>query len=113
MVADLDRIDDKAKQRVALNEEGFIKTGSDLTSASLAARWPRPRVPHLLEPSDPGVFAVGVVRAGNVRHVASQSVRARSPSRSSTESSPSRRGQEGPMSRAPTNTKALWNLPAR
>ena len=57
---------------VALDEKGFVKTGSDLTSADLAARqWPHPRMPHLLETSCPGVFAVGDVRAGNVKRVAS------------------------------------------
>ncbi len=57
---------------VALDEEGFIKTGSDLSKEDLdAARWPLARPPHLLETSRPGVFAVGDVRRGNVKRVAS------------------------------------------
>jgi thioredoxin reductase (NADPH) len=57
---------------VAVDAKGFIKTGSDLTAEDLAnAQWPLTRQPHLLETSLPGVFAVGDVRAGNVKRVAS------------------------------------------
>jgi thioredoxin reductase (NADPH) len=57
---------------VALDEKGFVKTGADLTEAELtAARWPLARAPHLLETSRPGVFAVGDMRAGSVKRVAS------------------------------------------
>jgi CRP-like cAMP-binding protein len=49
-----------------------IRTGSDLSREGLAAaRWPLPRPPHLLETTLPGVFAVGDVRSGNVKRVAS------------------------------------------
>ncbi len=57
---------------VACDHEGFIKTGSDLTTEDLAkANWPLKRPPYLLETSLPGVFAVGDIRGGNVKRVAS------------------------------------------
>ncbi|HTU40216.1 MAG TPA: FAD-dependent oxidoreductase [Candidatus Aquilonibacter sp.] len=56
---------------VALDSKGFILTGRDLDSAVHKFKWPLPRVPLMLETSLPGVFAVGDVRAGNVKRVAS------------------------------------------
>jgi thioredoxin reductase (NADPH) len=57
---------------VALDAKAFIKTGPDLSPDDLhAAHWPLARAPHLLETSLPGVFAVGDVRSGNVKRVAS------------------------------------------
>jgi thioredoxin reductase (NADPH) len=57
---------------VATDAKGFIKTGPDLTPEDLAAaKWPLARPPHLLETTLPGVFAVGDVRGGNVKRVAS------------------------------------------
>jgi len=57
---------------LALDHKGFIKTGPDLSHDDLAAaNWPLPRPPYLLETSRPGVFAVGDVRGGNVKRVAS------------------------------------------
>jgi thioredoxin reductase (NADPH) len=57
---------------VALDAKGFIKTGPDLVQDDLAAvRWPLERSPYLMETSRPGVFAVGDVRCGNVKRVAS------------------------------------------
>ena len=57
---------------VALDAKGFVKTGSDLSSDELAAaKWPLARPPYLLETSRPGIFAVGDVRGGNVKRVAS------------------------------------------
>jgi thioredoxin reductase (NADPH) len=58
--------------RVTLDAKGFIKTGPDLTKEDLAAaRWALERSPYLLETSRPGVFAVGDVRCGNIKRVAS------------------------------------------
>ena len=57
---------------LTLDERGFIKTGADLSRDELtAAKWPLARPPNLLETSRPGVFAVGDVRAGNIKRVAS------------------------------------------
>ena len=57
---------------VALDAKGCVKTGSDLSSDELAAaKWPLARPPYLLETSRPGIFAVGDVRGGNVKRVAS------------------------------------------
>jgi thioredoxin reductase (NADPH) len=56
---------------VALDNKGFILTGRDLDPVLHDFHWPLPRVPLMLETSLPGVFAVGDVRAGNVKRVAS------------------------------------------
>ena len=57
---------------VVLDDSGFIKTGPDLTPEDLlTVHWPLHRRPYLLETSLPGVFAVGDVRSGNVKRVAS------------------------------------------
>jgi thioredoxin reductase (NADPH) len=57
---------------VAMCDKGFIKTGPALSKEELAAaHWPLARAPHLLETSLPGVFAVGDVRGGNIKRVAS------------------------------------------
>jgi thioredoxin reductase (NADPH) len=57
---------------LALDDKGFVRTGIDLTAQDLAAAgWSLPRAPSLLETSKPGVFAVGDVRSGSVKRVAS------------------------------------------
>jgi thioredoxin reductase (NADPH) len=57
---------------VALDASGFVKTGADLLPDDLnSARWPLARRPFLLETSLPGVFAVGDVRGGSIKRVAS------------------------------------------
>ena len=57
---------------VALDDKGFVRTGSDLTEEDLLkSGWPLERHPFLLETSLPGVLAVGDVRSGNVKRVAS------------------------------------------
>jgi thioredoxin reductase (NADPH) len=56
---------------LALDANGFIKTGSDLSPDDLSgARWPLARAPHLLETTLPGVFAIGDVRGGNLKRIA-------------------------------------------
>jgi len=57
---------------IALDDKGFVKTGADLSSEELAsAKWAHTRSPYLLETNRPGIFAVGDVRGGNVKRVAS------------------------------------------
>jgi thioredoxin reductase (NADPH) len=57
---------------VALDASGFVKTGTDLLPDDLiSAGWPLARRPFLLETSLPGVFAVGDVRSGSIKRVAS------------------------------------------
>ena len=57
---------------VALDEKGFIKTGSDLSKTDLDTfHWPLKRAPYFFETSLPGVFAVGDVRKGNLKRLAS------------------------------------------
>jgi thioredoxin reductase (NADPH) len=51
---------------LTLDTKQFVKTGADL-----GVDWPLPRAPYLLETNLPGVFAVGDIRAGSVKRVAS------------------------------------------
>ncbi|MGH7434274.1 MAG: NAD(P)/FAD-dependent oxidoreductase, partial [Polyangiaceae bacterium] len=57
---------------VALDAKGFVKTGVDLTPDDLArTKWPVTRAPFLFETNRHRVFAVGDVRSGSVKRVAS------------------------------------------
>ena len=56
---------------VSLDDKGYVRTGSDLDPAALAGSgWPFARPPLLFETSQPGVFAIGDVRANSVKRVA-------------------------------------------
>jgi thioredoxin reductase (NADPH) len=57
---------------VALDGKDFVKTGRDLSPEDFGtAGWPLARPPYLLETSLPGVFALGDVRSGSIKRVAS------------------------------------------
>lgn len=57
---------------LALDSKGFVLTGYDLDRVTLRQMaWPLSRPPQILETSLPGVFAVGDIRSGNVKRVAS------------------------------------------
>jgi thioredoxin reductase (NADPH) len=53
---------------IALDSKGFIDLSLETLSA---AHWPLTRQPYLLEASLPGIFAVGDVRGGSIKRVAS------------------------------------------
>jgi thioredoxin reductase (NADPH) len=56
---------------VELDRNGFVVTGPDLSLSARLARARPNRDAYLLETSMPGVFAVGDVRSGSVKRVAS------------------------------------------
>lgn len=56
---------------VVLDAKGFIVTGRDLDTLPAVQAWRLARRPQMLETSLPGVFAVGDVRSGSVKRVAS------------------------------------------
>jgi thioredoxin reductase (NADPH) len=57
---------------VQRDRSGFVLTGADLLEGGRPhATWPLSRLPMFLESSLPGVFAVGDVRHGSVKRVAS------------------------------------------
>ena len=56
---------------LARDQWGFLLTGADLIQDGVTPAWAAGRPPALLETSTPGVFAVGDVRAGSVKRVAS------------------------------------------
>ena len=56
---------------IALDDKGFVRTGSDLHGEDLVPeQWPHARAPHLFETNWPGIFAVGDVRCGSTKRVA-------------------------------------------
>jgi thioredoxin reductase (NADPH) len=61
------------RECLALDEKGFILTGRDLDPylENAPVKWPLKRPPQMLETSLPAVFAVGDIRSGNVKRVAS------------------------------------------
>ncbi len=59
-------------EAVRRDQSGFVVTGTDLLQGGQPGEaWPLRRLPMLLESSLPGVFAVGDVRHGSVKRVAS------------------------------------------
>jgi thioredoxin reductase (NADPH) len=57
---------------VALDDKRFVKTGTDLSVDDVSrTRWPVTRSPFLFETNRHRVFAVGDVRSGSVKRVAS------------------------------------------
>jgi thioredoxin reductase (NADPH) len=57
---------------VAMDDTGFVLTGSDIPPEALrSAGWPLQRAPYLFETTQPRVFAVGDARANSVKRVAS------------------------------------------
>jgi len=55
-------------EAIARDKRGYILTGAD---AVRTGRWKAERDPYLVETTCPGVFAVGDIRAGSVKRVAS------------------------------------------
>jgi len=53
------------------DEDGFFLTGNDLSPERLDGVWPLERRPFDLETSTPGFFAIGDVRRGSIKRVAS------------------------------------------
>ena len=59
-------------EEVERDKRGYVLTGQDLLrDGHLPQGWPLGRPPLLMETSMPGVFAVGDVRRGSVKRVAS------------------------------------------
>ena len=56
-------------EQIARDEDGFIRTGTDVDCEE--SGWPLARRPYPLETSMPGIFAVGDVRHGAAKRVAS------------------------------------------
>jgi thioredoxin reductase (NADPH) len=59
-------------ERISRDRAGYVLTGADVLADPDAERtWPLERPPRMFETSAPGVFAVGDVRHGSVKRVAS------------------------------------------
>jgi thioredoxin reductase (NADPH) len=58
-------------QEIVRDDGGYIITGADLLDAPEAGGWPMTRRPMPYETAVPGVFAVGDVRSGSLKRVAS------------------------------------------
>ncbi|HLN14457.1 MAG TPA: FAD-dependent oxidoreductase [bacterium] len=56
---------------IALDDKGFILTGRDVETPTATPASAPPRAAHMLETSRPRVFAVGDIRSGSVKRVAS------------------------------------------
>jgi thioredoxin reductase (NADPH) len=63
-----DAVTDWLPPEIARDDNGYVVSGAD---ARRTGAWPMERDPFLLETSVPGVFAVGDVRAGSVKRIAS------------------------------------------
>ena len=62
---------DWLKECIALNDKGFVRTGSDLIAAEFRhSNGYATRLPQSFETNWPGIFAVGDVRCGSVKRVA-------------------------------------------
>ena len=63
-----DAVTDWLPPAIIRDEHGYVLSGAD---AQRTGAWPAERDPYLLETTVPGIFAVGDVRAGSVKRIAS------------------------------------------
>ena len=57
--------------RIQRDQWGYVVTGRDVTPGQIGSSWRLPRPPTMYETCVPGIFAVGDVRRGSVKRVAS------------------------------------------
>jgi thioredoxin reductase (NADPH) len=55
---------------LALDDAGYLLTGSEISGSVTATNWPLARQPLLLETNRPGLFAAGDVRRGSIKRCA-------------------------------------------